>query len=287
MRATFLGLPEDRSRARVALIPAPYDGTTSWRPGTRFGPAAILAASPQLEFFDEETEREPHRTLGFYTYPQPELPVDPGKALEALEGLVEEALAEGKFPVLLGGEHTVTLAALRALRKRHFPFRILQIDAHPDLRDTYQGSPFSHACVMRRALELGLEVVAVGVRTASREEYEFIRRGRGYRVFWAREVRKDFASFLSRLEECLHEVPLYVTIDLDGLDPSEAPGVGTPEPGGLRWEELMEILRRVSRARVLGFDLVELLPLPGDPRTEYLAARTVYKFLAYLAENNF
>ncbi len=281
MRSTFLGLPEDRARARVALIPAPYDATTSWRPGTRFGPEAILAASPHLEFFDEETGREPQQDLGFYTYPEPELPVEPEKALKVLESLIEEALSEGKFPILLGGEHTVTLAALRALKRRHPRFKILQIDAHPDLRDTYQETPLSHACVMRRALELGLEVIPVGLRTACREEFEFIQE-KGLRVFWAREIKKDFSGFLSELEDLLGEGPIYVTLDLDGLDPSEAPGVGTPEPGGLSWYEVLDILRLVSGREVIGFDVVELLPLPGDPRTEYLAARLIYKFLAYL-----
>ncbi len=283
MRSTFLGLPEDRSRARVALIPAPYDATTSWRPGTRFGPGAILGVSPYLEFFEEETGREPQKSLGFYTYPEPELPVKPEEALRVLETLVEEALSEGRFPVLLGGEHTVTLAALRALKSRYPRFKILQIDAHPDLRETYQGTPLSHACVMRRALELGLEVIPVGLRTACREEFEFIRAS-GLKVFWAREIKRDFPGFLSALEGTLGEDPIYVSLDLDGLDPSEAPGVGTPEPGGLSWYEVLDILRLAADRKVIGFDLVEVLPLPGDPRTEYLAARLIYKFLAYLQD---
>ncbi len=281
MKRTFLGLPETPERARVALIPAPYDATTTWRPGTRFGPAAILEASVQLEFFDEETGREPHRELGFLTLPEPELPVAPEKALSVLEGLVEEVLSDGKFPVLLGGEHTVSLAALRALRRRYPGFKVLQIDAHPDLRESYQGTPWSHACVMRRALDLGLEVIAVGVRTASREEYTYIRE-QGLRVLWARKIREDGPGSLRELDRLLGPGPVYVTCDLDGLDPGEAPGVGTPEPGGLSWYEVLGILKIASKRPVLGFDVVELLPLPGDPRTEFLAARLIYKFLSYL-----
>ena len=282
MRRTFLGLPEVRDRARVAFIPAPYDVTVSWRTGAREGPRRILEVSPYLEFFEEETGREPHLSLGFYTFPEPELPVDPEKALSLLEDLVSEALKERKFPILLGGEHTVTLAALRALKRRFPSFKVLQIDAHPDLRDTYQGTPFSHACVMRRAYELGLEVVAVGIRTASREEYEFIRKER-LPVVWARDLKRDFETSLSNLKRFLGQGPVYVTLDLDGFDPAEAPGVGTPEPGGLLWYEVLEILKLAAPLRVIGFDVVELLPIPGDPRTEYLAARLIYKFLAYLA----
>ncbi len=280
MAGTFLGLPEDRERARVAFIPAPYDATTTWRPGTREGAARILAVSPHLEFFDEETLTEPYRTLGFYTFPAPELPVAPEKALESLEGLVEEALAEGKFPVLLGGEHTVTLAALKALKRRLGPFQVLYLDAHLDLRDRYQGTPYSHACVFRRALEAGLSIVPVGIRALDREEWELVEQEK-IPVFWAREIKRDFPAFLKRLKAVLR-APLYVSIDLDALDPAEAPGVGTPEPGGLNWYEVLAILRLVSEERVLGFDVVELLPLPGDPRTEFLAARLIYKFLAYL-----
>ncbi|OAQ20362.1 agmatinase [Thermosulfurimonas dismutans] len=281
MRRTFLGLPEVREKARVALIPAPYDATTSWRPGTREGPRRILEVSPYLEFFDEETGSEPHRNLGFYTFPEPELPVDPEKAILTIESLVCKALDEQKFPVLLGGEHTVTLAALRALKERFSSFKILQIDAHPDLRDVYQETPFSHACVMRRAYEMGLEVVAVGIRTASREEYELIQREK-LSVLWARDLKRDFEAGLANLKDLLGEGPVYVTLDLDGFDPAEAPGVGTPEPGGLTWYEVLEILKLAASFRVIGFDVVELLPIPGDPRTEYLAARLIYKFLAYL-----
>jgi agmatinase len=281
MRRTFLGLPEAPERARVALIPAPYDATTSFRPGTRFGPRALLEASPHLEFFDEETGKKPQETLGFYTLEETELPAEPEKALAALESRVEEVLSTGKIPVLLGGEHTVSLAALRALRRAHGPFRLLYLDAHLDLRESYQETPLSHACVLRRALELGLEPLVVGARTLSEEEARFLKET-GLPVIWARDFRRDPQEALSRIQDFLRG-PLYVSLDLDVFDPAEAPGVGTPEPGGLTWYEVLEVLRLAARARVLGFDLVELLPLPGDPRTEYLAARLLFKFLAYLS----
>ncbi|QJA05648.1 agmatinase [Thermosulfurimonas marina] len=281
MRRTFLGLPEAPERARVALIPAPYDATTSFRPGTRFGPRALLEVSPYMEFFDEETGEKPQETLGFYTLEEPELPAEPEKALEVLSGRVEEVLSAGKLPVLLGGEHTVSLAALRVLRRAHGPFRLLYLDAHLDLRESYQETPWSHACVLRRAVELGLEPLVVGARSLSEEEFHFLKKAE-IPVLWAREFRETPERVRQRLEEFLRG-PLYVSLDLDVFDPAEAPGVGTPEPGGLSWYEVLGILRQAARAPVLGFDLVELLPLPGDPRTEYLAARLLFKFLAYLS----
>jgi len=172
-----LGLPEVPERARVAFIPAPYDATTSFRPGTRFGPRALLEVSPYLEFFEEETGEKPQETLGFLTLEEPELPVKPEKALSFLEAQVENLLSSGKLPILLGGEHTVTLAALRALRKLRGPFRLLYLDAHLDLRDTYQETRWSHACVLRRALELGFEPLVVGARVFRRKRPSFSRKG--------------------------------------------------------------------------------------------------------------
>lgn len=266
----------------MAFIPAPYDATTSFRPGTRFGPRALLEVSPYLEFFEEETGEKPQETLGFLTLEEPELPVKPEKALSFLEAQVENLLSSGKLPILLGGEHTVTLAALRALRKLRGPFRLLYLDAHLDLRDTYQETRWSHACVLRRALELGFEPLVVGARSLSEEEAIFLKE-RDLPVIWARDLRKAPEKALEHLETFVKEGPLYLSLDLDVLDPAEAPGVGTPEPGGLSWYEILDILRLVAQAEVVGLDLVELLPLPGDPRTEYLAARLLFKFLAYLS----
>ncbi len=278
---TFLGLAEDPEKARVVILPAPYDGTTSYVPGTRFGPRRIIEASPYLEFYDEETETEVYRRAPFLTLPEPELPLAAEEAVHTLKEILRPHLARGLFPVTLGGEHTVSLAPLSLLAERHPDLCLVQIDAHADLRDVYQGSRFSHACVMRRALELGVRLFQVGLRALSREEAEFIRTS-GHRVFWAREALKDPAGVGRRIFEEVGGVPVYVTIDLDGLDPSEVPGVGTPEPGGLRWYDVLDLLRELSRAKIVGFDVVELLPLPHEHRSEFLAARLVYKFLSYL-----
>ncbi len=280
---TFLGLPEDPQRARVVFIPAPYDATTSYKPGTREGPRRIIEASRYLEFYDEETHTEVYKLAPFLTLAEPELPVEPEKALKVLSDLIRPHLEKGLFPVILGGEHTVSLALIRPLLSRYPDLCILQVDAHTDLRESYQDCALSHACVMRRALEEGVrDLFPVGIRALSQEEALFIQEKR-LRVYWAKEVRKDPGKVTEEILSRLKGRPLYVTLDLDGLDPSEVPGVGTPEPGGLYWYELLEILWLIARkAHVVGFDVVELLPLPHDHRSEFLAARLVYKFLSYL-----
>ncbi len=280
---TFLGLEEDPQRAKVVFIPAPYEATTSYKSGTKEGPHRLIEASRYLEFYDEETQTEVYRLAPFLTLSEPELPVEPEKALKTLEKMVEPVLKKGLFPVLLGGEHTVTLALLRPLLKRHPNLCLLQIDAHADLRNEYQACSFSHACVMRRALELGLcDIFPVGIRALSLEEAQFIKE-KGLRVYGAPEVIKAPEAVAQDILTRLGNRPLYITIDLDGLDPSEVPGVGTPEPGGLRWYDLLQILKLISkRASIVGFDVVELRPLPHDHRSEFLAARLVYKFLSYI-----
>ncbi len=278
---TFLGLPEDPSRARVVILPAPYDGTASYVPGARFGPRRVLEASPYLEFYDEETGTEVYRLAPFLTLPEPELPLSPEKTIFALKEVLRPHLERGLFPVTIGGEHTVSLAPISLLAGRYPDLCVLQIDAHADLRDQYQGSPFSHACVMRRVLEFGVCLFQVGLRALSREEAEFIRKN-GHLAFFAKETIQDPEAVGQKILKALAGRPLYVTIDLDGLDPSEVPGVGTPEPGGLRWYDLLALLREISRAQVVGFDVVELAPLPHDHVSAFLAARLVYKFLSYL-----
>ncbi len=283
MKVEFLGLPEQKERARVALIPAPFEGTVSFKSGTKEAPLRILTVSPQLEFFDEETLTEPQEELGFFTYPLEEFPVEVEKALRKVEFFVEDAVSAGMLPITIGGEHTVTLGAVRALLRRYPSLRLVYFDAHPDLRDSYQESPFSHACVMRRLYEQGVGLLGIGIRTTSKEEFEFAKKNH-ITLVSPRELKKNPERILKVMEEFLQDFPVYVSVDLDGLDPSEAPGVGTPEPGGLSWYELLSILKTISSKRVVGFDVVEARPLPEDVRTEYLAARLVYKFSAYLCK---
>lgn len=278
----FLALdPEDSDyeRSRYVILPVPYEATTTFGAGTRLGPRAIVTASQQLELFDVELGRECHGG-GIATL----APLEPdSRGPEAMVARVREAalpvVRAGKFLIGLGGEHTISAGLVQAVREVYGEVSVLCIDAHADLRDRYQGSPFSHACVMRRVHEMGAAVVLVGTRCVSREEHEFMVSA-GIRAVRPEEVRRE-AAWVDRVVEGLGE-RVYVTVDIDGLDPSEAPGAGTPEPGGLRWEEVCRLLRAVAdRRRVVGADVVEVVPVPGQVVTEYLAARLVYKMIAY------
>lgn len=278
----FLALDEELAgweRARVALLPVAYDATTSYQPGSRFGPRAIIDASRYLEEYDQELGCDPSR-VGIYTCPEIE-PVagDPKAMLDRVEAVVSYLIGEGKFAVLVGGEHSLTQAAVRAHAGAYGPLSVLQLDAHLDLRDSYQESAFSHACVMRRVWDFA-PVVSVGVRSCSEPEVGWLKE-RGGACFWASEAAGDEA-WMETVVEPLQE-KVYVTIDMDVFDPSVMPSVGTPEPGGLSWETVTGLLRTVAeRRQVVGFDVVELAPIPGLRAPDVLAAKLIYKLVGYL-----
>ncbi|HLQ66706.1 MAG TPA: agmatinase [Candidatus Limnocylindrales bacterium] len=279
----FLGLSPDAcrlDRARVAVVPAPFDQTTSYLPGTRFGPAAIIGASRQVEFYDEELDREPYE-IGIATLAEIEIePGDMEAGLRRLEEVVVELDAQGTVPLTLGGEHSLTLAPVAALRRRYPELTVLQLDAHLDLRDSYQGTKLSHASVMRRIRELGVPTVPVGIRSVSREEADYVHAEK-LPVFLAREIRASGLPIDSILAELKN--PVYVSVDLDAFDPAYVPGVGTPEPGGLTWDEGLRLLRAVfERRQVVGIDVVELCPIPGQIVSEFFAAKLVNKLIGYL-----
>jgi agmatinase len=279
----FLGLPPEScriERARVAVIPAPFDQTTSYLPGTRFGPAAILSASRQVEFYDEELDREPCE-IGIATIEEIEIePADIEAGLRRLEAIVESLDARGVVPLTLGGEHSLTLAPVAALRRRYPDLSVLQLDAHLDLRDAYQGTKLSHASVMRRIRDLGVSTVPVGIRSVSREEADYVHAEKAP-VFLGREIRANGLDVDAILEELGN--PVYVTVDLDAFDPAFVPGVGTPEPGGLTWDEGLRLLRAVfERRQVVGIDVVELCPIPGQIVSDFFAAKLVNKLIGYL-----
>ncbi len=268
--------------ARVALLPVPYDLTTSYQPGARFGPQALVAASAYLELYDQELDDEPY-DVGVHTLPPLELLAGGPEAMrDAIEEAVGQVLDAEKFPIVLGGDHSVTHGALRALHRRHGPFSVLQLDAHADLRDAYQGTPWSHACVGRRACELdGVKLVQLGVRSLCGEEADFLKANpERVRCISAQALHEDLSTGLAALDAL--EGPVYITIDLDCFDPSVMPATGTPEPGGLRWVEALTLLRPVfARHRVLGCDVVELAPIPGLVAPDFLAAKLVYKLIGY------
>ena len=279
----FLGVRAEEaplSRARVVVIPAPFDQTTSYMPGTRFGPRAILEASRQVEFYDEELDREPHE-IGVATLESIEIePADMEAGMRSLEAVVGEVAAQGKIPLTLGGEHSLSIAPVAALRDRYPGLSVLQLDAHLDLRDSYQGTKLSHASVMRRIRELGVPTVAVGIRAVSREEADYVHAER-VPVFLGREIRRRGLDVDAILAEVGN--PVYITVDLDAFDPAYVPGVGTPEPGGLTWDEGLVLVRAVcERRQVVGVDVVELCPIPGQIVSEFFAAKLVNKIIGYL-----
>ena len=279
----FLGLParySDYRRARFAVLPIPYDSTTSFQAGTREGPAAIIRASQQVELFDEELETECHKA-GVATL-DPLMPNMAGpKAMhEDVFAAAKRIVRDGKFLIGLGGEHSITSGLVRAVMTRHKKLSVLQIDAHLDLRDSWEGSPHSHACVMRRILDLGTKIVPVGIRNVSLEEQRFLKR-RKIEVVTARQCHTD-DDWVDRVLNGLGEM-VYVTIDIDGFDPSFAPGTGTPEPGGLDWYQITGLLRLVTAEKtVVGADITEVMPLPGQAVTEFLAVRLAYKLICYV-----
>ena len=264
--------------AQFWVVPVPFEQTTSYQQGTARGPAAILGASRQVEFHDEELAAQPLRA-GIHTAPFFPTRSDPEAFCHDLETAVDGWHAPGRVVGCLGGEHTVSVGPVRALARRHPGLGVLQIDAHADLRDAYGGSRFSHACVARRLVEVA-PVVQVGIRALSTPEAAFLRSTDRVTTFMAHDAPTDLVA---RVVAALPD-PVYVTIDIDGLDPSEAPGTGTPEPGGLRYREVLALLREVTRTRrVVGFDLVEVRPLEDNAITEFLAARLIYKMMGYVS----
>ncbi|MDQ7839191.1 MAG: agmatinase [Thermodesulfobacteriota bacterium] len=279
----FGGLQDDKTRlesSKTVIVPVPYDGTTSFRSGTREGPLAIISASRFLELYDEETDQDVSEA-GIATLGELEpLASSPEAMIEAVREACLPLLQQGKTVVVLGGEHSVSLGAIKAAFDYKPSFSILQFDAHADLRNSYQNTPVSHACVMRRAMEYN-PIEQVGIRSLSREEAVFIKES-GLKPFYAPAVLADREAVLQELlTRLLPEV--YITIDLDVLDPSIMPAVGTPEPGGLGWYDLLFFLRHIARERhVLAFDVVELLPQPGNVAPDFLAAKLIYKLLNYI-----
>ncbi|MCA9256935.1 MAG: agmatinase [Phycisphaerales bacterium] len=279
----FLGLEprySDPKKSRYAVLPIPYDATTSFLGGTRNGPRAILSASQQVEWFDEEFEKEFHR-VGIHTLD----PIAPNAAgPEAMHNdifrVAKRVVGAGKFLIGLGGEHSITSALVKAVMSKHRSVSVLQIDAHADLRDEYEGTPYSHASVMRRVLELGVPIVPVGIRNYSLDEYRFMKR-RGFSPISARETRENPEWIEQAISSLTDNV--YVTVDIDGFDPAYAPGTGTPEPGGLDWYQVTDLIRAVAMEKtIVGADVVEVIPIPGSVQTEFLAAKLIYKLIAQI-----
>ena len=282
---TFLGLDEGASsldRASSVILPVPYEATTSWGGGTRNGPRGILEASRYVELWDQELEENPSLG-GIHTLPALELTREgPGLAMTELEEAYGRLLDEmgDRFPVMLGGEHSISAPAIRAVAARQESrLSVLQMDAHADLRASYEGTPYSHASAMYRVLDVA-DVVGVGIRGISEEEVEVARGTSGATLVYADEMWAD-DGWMERALEALGD-PVYLTFDVDYFDPSLVPSTGTPEPGGGDWYRTLKFLRRVFRERrVVAMDVVELAPIPALPAPDFLVAKLIYKLLGY------
>jgi len=266
----------DYNSSGIVIVPVPYDETSTWIKGADKGPDAILNASPNLEFYDIETGMEVHKR-GIYTLPPVTEKSSPGKLVEAVRNTALNLLKERKFPVFIGGNHTVSIGSAMAFSEFFPDLSVLQLDAHTDLRQEYEGSPFNHACVMARIREFA-PIVQAGIRSMSAEELPYADR---QRIFTAHDLYHDKTLYETALGKLSRNV--YITIDLDVLDPSLMPSTGTPEPGGPEYYELMHFLKEVARKRnVVGFDVVELCPSPSNKAPDFVAAKIIYQLLSYI-----
>jgi N1-aminopropylagmatine ureohydrolase len=278
----FLGIEPEESvyeSARAVVLPVPYEGTVSFKGGTSSGPAALLDASREVELYDEELDAEPWRE-GIHTLPPLRAAADPATMMARIRDVAAPLGEDGKLVLAVGGEHAITPPFVEAVRARRGPVTVLVLDAHADLRTEYGGTPLSHACTSHRLLGSG-PVVIVGARAFCAEESELARR-RNVPLFTARDLAGRPTS--EWVEDVIAHLgqEVYISLDVDALDPSIMPATGTPVPGGLLWWETLALLRAVSvRRKIVGLDLVELAPIPDLVAPDFLAAQLAYKMLGY------
>lgn len=279
----FAGLPDrykGKQSSKIAVLPVPYDGTSTWIKGADKGPLAIVEASCAVELYDIETGLEAYKQ-GIYTCPTLKLDAAPEKMVKQVEKAVSGLIEDGKFVVMLGGEHSITTGAVRAHKAAYKDLSVLQLDAHSDLREEYEGSPYNHACVMARVKEI-CPIVQAGIRSMCVEEKDsYDPRS----MFFAEDIVQGY-DWMERVINRLSK-DVYVTIDLDVFDPSIMPSTGTPEPGGLGWYQVLELLKTLcEKKNVVGFDVVELCPSKAEKAPDFLAAKLIYKFLTYITQSN-
>lgn len=281
----FGGIEEEKfssfEAARVLMLPIAYEGTVSYGVGTAQGAAAIIEASRNMELYDDETDSEPYK-IGIHTLSEISPEPTPEQMMTRLYQDTQNLLKSNKFVVSLGGEHSISAPIIRAHAEKFHNISILQIDAHADLRDEYDGTPFSHASIMARCVkDLKIPAVQVGIRSLSADEARSLDYLPHVKTFFA----KDIVGKTGWIDEAVNHLTdnVYLTIDIDGLDPSLVPTTGTPEPGGLGWYEVLSLIRKLAeKRRVVGMDLVEYAHVEGGDATAFLCAKLVYKSLAYI-----
>ncbi len=285
VKNNFLAIDEKYSsfeNSEIVIQSVPYEKTVSYGKGTSKGPKAILKASHYVEFFDEELNRELCFEKGIAALSPLNLEkLPPAEAIKKIYESTKNLLNKNKFVVTLGGEHTISQAPIKAFLEKYPDLTVLQFDAHSDLRNSYEGTKYSHASVMARVAEMTKSIVHVGIRAQCKEEYEFIK-SNGIAAFYARDIfssvsdkwHKDVINALGK--------NVYITFDVDGFDPSLLPATGTPEPGGLFWDNTMNLLKKIGESKnIVGFDVVELAPSKAHPASDFIAAKLVYKMLNY------
>jgi agmatinase len=278
MQISYGDLPRsyrDPQHSLIVMVPVPFDATSTWIKGADRGPEAILEASANMELYDIETGSQVYEK-GIFTDDPVETGTDPAAMVESVHHRVHHWLEQDKFVVTIGGEHSISLGPVLAHHRKYPDLSVLQLDAHTDLRPEYEGSPFNHACVMSRIREV-CPITQVGIRSMDISEKEFMDPGR---VFFQEGIVES-NDWIDRVIATLND-NVYLTVDLDVLDPSIMPSTGTPEPGGMEWYPLLNLLRRVSEEkRILGFDVVELCPSEHHRAPDFLAAKLIYKILSY------
>ena len=284
----FLAIPEadlsSYEKAKFVIQQIPYEHTSSYLSGSDKGPAAMVAASHFVEFWDEELEMESYKKAGIATLE----PLDftnkfDADAISLIEKQTDELLMDDKFVISLGAEHSITYGFVKSHAKKYQDLSVLQFDAHSDLREAYHGNPYSHASVMARVHDLGIPITQIGIRAQCKDEADLIRSSDHIFTFYAHEIRKNPGWMQEALQTL--EKNVYLTIDADGFDPSIMPAVGTAEPRGLYWEETLDFLKMVIRTKnVVGFDVVEIAPVQGNTLSEYTCAKLIYRLIGYLVE---
>ena len=269
---------------KVIVVPFGLEKTVSYGGGTRNGPKEIIKASHQVELFDEELNKEPYKEIGIKTVKPFAIKKKIEEALNQLSQINEKIINDNKFPMIFGGEHSITPASVKPFAKKFKEITLLHFDAHADLRESYQGEKFSHASAIRRCLDYkNVKVVSLGIRNLSRPEMNFYNNNRDrIEIFWGKDKQK---WDLSLLDKFFNNKNVYITFDVDGFDSSIMPATGTPEPGGLLWEDVLPIIKRVCQiSKVVGADINELAPIKKFDSYNFLVAKLAYKILAYIFE---
>ena len=281
----FLGIDAELSRSpQVIVVPFGLEKTVSYGGGTKNGPKEIIKASHQVELFDEELNKEPYKEIGIKTLKPFLIKNKIRSALDQLSKINEDILSSEKFPLVFGGEHSITPGSIKPFAKKYDEITLLHFDAHADLRESYQGEKFSHASAIKRCLDYkNLKVVSFGIRNLSKEEMDFYNENRDrIEIFWGKDKQ---IWDLSLLDKFFKNKNVYITFDVDGFDASIMPATGTPEPGGMLWEDVLPIIKKVCQiSNVVGADINELAPIKNFDSYNFLVAKLAYKIISYSFE---